>query len=403
MIKLYNTEDYFVNNFKNYFSKLDYHLSLPKLNILSHFIPAIVNAENITTLDISKVFNSNNDILNIDSIKKKLWRFLNNPTFKGIELFNSFIKSVINDINVLKYTMPDIKSMLDAIIDGANNKFPNTVNSTIHQNPGTDMPQTFDAGKFREKLSLYVLKDIICAMMHDETEDLDGMIDQSIMKHIHDKGAFFAIRAKVNSSISFLIFDKKEGHKIYKNFTDLPIQKYHSLYYKDIPFGSFKFICNLAISRSITCPDDPYFILTNLEPNIAIRESKYACGGDANSNYYKGVVNHEFAHSIDYMNEKITGTSLSNNKYNNKQFKTYSDNYNRNKKQCNNDYCLRYSNTYTYGDSYNEFLADVLSYDSHNFKVNNELKNLNTQIKNTYLSNYNKNVNKFNQIKESFR
>ena len=137
--------------------------------------------------------------------------------------------------------------------------------------------------------------------------------------------------------------------------------------------------------------------------DISIRESKYACGGSANSNYYKGVVNHEFAHSIDYMNEKITGTSLSNNKYNNKQFKTYSDNYNRNKKQCNNDYCLRYSNTYTYGDSYWEFLADVLSYDSHNFKVNNELKNLNTQIKNTYLSNYNKNVNKFNQIKESFR
>lgn len=80
----------------------------------------------------------------------------------------------------------DIKGMLDAIIDGANNKFPNTVNSTIHQNPGVDMPHTFDAGKFREKLSLYVLKDLICAMMHDETKDLDGMIDQSIMKHIHD-------------------------------------------------------------------------------------------------------------------------------------------------------------------------------------------------------------------------
>lgn len=137
--------------------------------------------------------------------------------------------------------------------------------------------------------------------------------------------------------------------------------------------------------------------------DISIRESKYACGGSANSNYYKGVVNHEFAHSIDYMNEKITGTSLSNNKYNNKQFKTYSDNYNRNKKQCNNDYCLRYSNTYTYGDSYWEFLADVLSYDSHNFKVNNELKNLNSQIKNKYLNNYNKNKSKFNEIKESFR
>lgn len=80
----------------------------------------------------------------------------------------------------------DIKSMLDSIIDGANNKFPNNVNSTIHQNPGVQMPTTFDSGKFREKLSMYVLKDLICAMMHDDTKDLDGMIDQSIMKHIRD-------------------------------------------------------------------------------------------------------------------------------------------------------------------------------------------------------------------------
>ena len=103
--------------------------------------------------------------------------------------------------------MPDIKSMLDSIIDGANNKFPNTVNSTIHQNPGVDMPQTFDAGKFREKLSLYVLKDIICAMMHDETKDLDGMIDQSIMNHINNDykttcyGYLCKSRDKLNSPI----------------------------------------------------------------------------------------------------------------------------------------------------------------------------------------------------------
>ena len=83
--------------------------------------------------------------------------------------------------------MPDIKSMLNDIIDGANNKFPNSVNSTMHQNMGVQQPQTFDAGKFREKLSMYVLKDIISAMMHDDTKDLDGMIDQSIMQHIRDE------------------------------------------------------------------------------------------------------------------------------------------------------------------------------------------------------------------------
>lgn len=82
--------------------------------------------------------------------------------------------------------MPDIKDMLDNIIDGANNKFPNTVNSTMHQNMGARQPQTFDAGQFREKLSLYVLHDLISAMMHDDTKDIDGMIDASIMQHIRD-------------------------------------------------------------------------------------------------------------------------------------------------------------------------------------------------------------------------
>lgn len=113
--------------------------------------------------------------------------------------------------------MPDIKSMLDSIIDGANNKFPNTVNSTLHQNMGVGTPQTFDSGKFREKLSLYVLHDIISAMMHDETKDLDGMIDQSIIKHIRDDygcscyGYLCKSRDKLNSPVLSDVIQEIDG------------------------------------------------------------------------------------------------------------------------------------------------------------------------------------------------
>ena len=87
----------------------------------------------------------------------------------------------------------DIKSLLDSIIDDTNNSFQkkndivvknNSVGAVHHHN--NFHPVTFDAGKFREKLSLFVLKDLICAMMHDETTDLDGMIDESIQRHIHN-------------------------------------------------------------------------------------------------------------------------------------------------------------------------------------------------------------------------
>lgn len=79
----------------------------------------------------------------------------------------------------------DIKSLLDSIIDNTNKSYP-AKNEIIDKSitAGNLHPTTFDSGDFREKLSLYVLKDLVCAMMHDETKDLNEMIDQSIIDHI---------------------------------------------------------------------------------------------------------------------------------------------------------------------------------------------------------------------------
>lgn len=79
----------------------------------------------------------------------------------------------------------DVKSLLDSIIDNTNNSFQNKgVSVGTDDRVSIQHPTTFDSGKFREKLSLYVLKDIISAMMHDETTDLDAVIDRSIQNHI---------------------------------------------------------------------------------------------------------------------------------------------------------------------------------------------------------------------------
>jgi hypothetical protein len=87
----------------------------------------------------------------------------------------------------------DTKSLIDDIIHNTDNSYPagkgpvydkDTVGAEITQN---NYPvQTFDKGKFREKLSLYVLKDLISAMMADDVADVDGMVDASIMRHIKD-------------------------------------------------------------------------------------------------------------------------------------------------------------------------------------------------------------------------
>lgn len=78
--------------------------------------------------------------------------------------------------------MADIKDLLNDIIHD-DNTTQTTVN-TPSSNTVTTPNGIFDKANFREKLSLNVLKDIIAAMMHDETKDLDGMIDASIKRHI---------------------------------------------------------------------------------------------------------------------------------------------------------------------------------------------------------------------------
>lgn len=88
--------------------------------------------------------------------------------------------------------MPNnVKDMLDSIINNTDNSYPagkgpafknDTVGATVTRN--NFHPQTFDSGKFKEKLSLYVLHDLVDAMMSDDTADLNEMIDESIMSHI---------------------------------------------------------------------------------------------------------------------------------------------------------------------------------------------------------------------------
>ena len=98
-----------------------------------------------------------------------------------------------------------------------------------------------------------------------------------LMKFIHDKGHYFCIREKVNSNIRVYIYDKKEKHKIYKKFTDFPVRKHTSLYYENIELGDFHFKCNLSIARG-KLSDDPWFILSNIEPNLALREYGHRFG-----------------------------------------------------------------------------------------------------------------------------
>jgi hypothetical protein len=76
--------------------------------------------------------------------------------------------------------MPDIKELLDDIIKTTDKSYEDKHKASEDASDHVK----FDKVNFREKLSLYVLRDLISAMMHDDVKDLDCMIDDTIMRHI---------------------------------------------------------------------------------------------------------------------------------------------------------------------------------------------------------------------------
>lgn len=62
-----------------------------------------------------------------------------------------------------------------------------------------------------------------------------------LLNHIQSKGHLFCFRAKTNSSVKVLAFDKKEGHKVYKLIYDFKSNKYHSVYFENLSFDDMHF------------------------------------------------------------------------------------------------------------------------------------------------------------------
>lgn len=286
MNKLYNNNIDIVNSLTDFLQNINYKLSKPLINNIASILPAIITAENITSLDLSKNLKFLNDSVNLESLEKKVWRLLNNKHLDSFNLYNAFISKIIANLPKLKHN----KLVVSFDHMYVKNKFVVLMFTLRVGSQGIPIYFKCDKTKdnrhreidelnkkclFSEKVIFKAINDVI-DLLKPINSKIIFLADRwfcnlKLMKHINDKGHYFCIRAKVNSSIKFLIYDNIEGHNVYKHFYDLTSQKHHSKYYYDIPFGSFRFKCNLAISRSIVS-DDPWFILTNIEPNIAIRE-----------------------------------------------------------------------------------------------------------------------------------
>jgi len=73
------------------------------------------------------------------------------------------------------------------------------------------------------------------------------------------------------------IWFRCEKHEIYTTLAYFHTQKHHSLYYENLEIGTLGFRCNLSIARN-KLSDDPWFVLSNIKPNKALREYSHRFG-----------------------------------------------------------------------------------------------------------------------------
>ena len=222
----------------DFFSQIDFKFSKPQLKVLPHLIMAAINAENITNLDLAKNYIDDSLLTNHSSIEKKIWRFLNNPKFDGIKFFKAVVKKIIKKIGALKhnklvvildhmYTNDDFVTLMFTLKIGKQSIPIHFINDKDKRSGHYDINDDDRKFLFSQKVIIeaidYVIDLLSCINAPITFLGDRWFCNLALIRHIHKKGHFFCFRAKANSDLKVLIYDKKEKHYIYKKLSELTV------------------------------------------------------------------------------------------------------------------------------------------------------------------------------------
>lgn len=293
MNKLYNNFDDVASEMSDFLKDCNTNLSKHHLKTLPHIILGMISSESVVTADIASSMISSYFSNNSESIQKRIWRFMNNDRIDMNSIFNSIIRKVIQNISNVKHDK--LVVTLDHMF--TKNNFVTLMFTLKIDNQG--IPIWFSTDRtlsnchceiqkharkkvFSEKFIFDAVDEVIEILKPLNTK-ITFLADRwffnlKLLKHINKRKHYFCIRAKENSNVKFLLYDKKEKHEIYRNLSYLSSNKHHSKYYEGLELGDMKFKCNISISRKIANEDEPWYIVSNIHPNQAIREYKHRFG-----------------------------------------------------------------------------------------------------------------------------
>lgn len=281
-------------------NKLYYNQNFIASKLITFFsIISLIHSESVVTADLANSFNSALSSNNTSSIQKRFWRFFNNKNVNIYDTYNSIVNYIISNINNVRHNelivsmdhmfIKDNFVVLMFSLKIDSQSIPlwfslERTSSNCHSNIQKNSRKKLFSQDF-----IFNAIDSVIELLKPLNSKIIFLADRwffnlQLLKHIDDNSGFFAFRAKVNSCVKVLVYDKKEKHYIYRKLSYFKPYVYKSAFFQNLSFGDMGFIANLAIAPTsktkasdddiIDDDNDTWFIITNLSPKLAIRKYK---------------------------------------------------------------------------------------------------------------------------------
>ena len=262
----------------------------------------MIASESVVCTDIAKCLKNEFSHVQLESIQKRIRRFFNNKLFNPENFYNSLVFHVISSYKK-KHKDNRIHITFDHMFSHDN--YTTLMMSMRVGKQGIPLCFRSFKGKkvsdaFEESLIIESINYIIDLFKHTKYK-LTFLADRwfnstNLMKTIEDAGHIYCFRLKKN--IKCFIYDKKEGHKIWKWLDELTTYEWHSALYDDVLLTESKFKCKIVCSKRHGT-DDAWILATNGNYRQTIIDYGYRFGGietifknqKSNGFYIENIVN----------------------------------------------------------------------------------------------------------------
>ena len=280
MSKVYNNQDKIASEIASFLKKVFPNIRKSQLNIIPFIFIGIILAESSVASDIAKHLKGDFSLVKLDSVIKRIRRFFKNKHFHPYDFYDGIIRFVISNF-FSKHSDKRVHIVLDHSFSHDNY----TVFMISLRIGKTGIPlwfRTFEGNDSPDAFKIDLLKEGVSyvSSLFDPSFKLIFLADRwfnsiSLMNHISSLGHSFVFRLRKNFKV--LVFDKKEGHYIWKSISNLRKLKNSPVYYDNIYFTEDKFLANIVISSSLKT-NDPWILITNNDVKRAIKDYSYRFG-----------------------------------------------------------------------------------------------------------------------------